>query len=140
MNIKEPYLNQGRTTNQWMLSLKVIDPSLNQKATNQIKTQNSKRSNQNGGDSVRSINHAVIQFFASEKYNLPNLVRIGDILRVQKCICREHQGNKQFNVNVYENKSEWAVFKGHSDKDDHKDDQLFVKSNADLQKGIMTKE
>jgi hypothetical protein len=90
INIKEPYFNKGRI-NQWMMSVKLVDQSLNQKATNQIKIMNSKRSIQNGGEIImRNINHAVIQFFASEKYNLPNVLRIGDILRVQRCQCREH--------------------------------------------------
>ena len=38
--------------------------------------------------------------------------RIGDIIRLQKVKCKEFRGQKQFNVNVYANKSEWAMFRG----------------------------
>ena len=58
-------------------------------------------------------NYAGITFFAQQKDHLPNVNRIGDIIRLQKVKCKEFRGQKQFNCNVYANKSEWAVFRGY---------------------------
>ena len=88
-----------------MLNLKVIDPSLNQKASNIVGP------NQNQSNNV----FAAFSFFANDKLHLPQVNRIGDIIRVQKSNCKNYKGQKQFNINVYANRSEWAIFEGNVD-------------------------
>ena len=61
-------------------------------------------------------------------------------MRVQKCQCREHQGNKQFNVNVYENKSEWAIFRGDCSDEGDKAQSLMIQKDRDFEKGILKSE
>jgi hypothetical protein len=51
-------------------------------------------------------------------------MRIGDIIRLQKCMCKLYKGQKQFNVNVFENKSEWAIYKGSVDQETQQ--QMFI--------------
>jgi hypothetical protein len=56
-------------------------------------------------------------------------MRIGDIIRLQKCMCKLYRGEKQFNVNVYENKSEWAIYKGNvsQDSNENENDDMFIR-------------
>ena len=53
---------------------------------------------------------------------MPNVNRIGDIIRLQKVACKQFRGQKQFNVNVFANKSEWAMFRGSASNRDITDE------------------
>lgn len=78
---------------------------------NEFKYGSASRNRHNETQMVNN-SYAHVTFFASQKQYLPHVLQVGDLIRVQKCMCKAFRGQRQFNVNVYQNKSEWAVFRG----------------------------
>jgi len=65
----------------FICSLKVIDPTLNPKTSNQ--------------------NYATVVIYAYRFEDLPIVHRIGDIIRIHRAKLRIHNNKRQFNVNMY---------------------------------------
>lgn len=104
-----------KKNDNWILHLKLVDQSLNQRATKQEAYEDNihgmKQSMYSRGN-TKINSFAIVTFFANKKEHLPLIYRLGDIVRIQKCHCKGWKGQRQFNVNVYNDKSEWAVFQG----------------------------
>ena len=75
--------------NLFICSLKVIDPTLNPKISNQ--------------------NFSTVVIYAKKFEDLPIVHRIGDIIRVHRADLKIHNKHRQYNVNM-SYKSSWALY------------------------------
>jgi len=73
---------------RFICSLKVIDPTLNEKTKN---------------------NFAQVIIYAKRFEDLPIIHRLGDVIRIHRANLRIYNNTRQFNVNVYF-KSSWALY------------------------------
>lgn len=79
-----PYKVRGGDKDRFIVTLRVIDPSLPKKS-------------------------AQVILYASRFEDLPIIHRIGDIIRIHRANLRMYHNERQFNVNVYY-KSSWALY------------------------------
>jgi len=73
---------------RYIISLKIIDPTLNQKTKNE---------------------YATVVIYAQRFEDLPIVHRLGDIIRIHRANLRLYNGKRQFNVNMTYNSS-WALY------------------------------
>jgi hypothetical protein len=71
--------------------MKVVDDSLNQRATMQIEDETRKLMAGNPPQLIIN-SFALVTFFSSQKAHLPSLHKVGDIIRVQRCHCKAYRG------------------------------------------------
>lgn len=76
------------SNDRYICSLKVIDPSVNNKASHKT---------------------AQVVIYASKFEDLPIVHRVGDVIRVNRSNYRMYNNQKQFNANVYY-RSSWALY------------------------------
>lgn len=80
------------TSDKYITSLKIVDPSLHSK-----------------GGKPTDTDWAQVVIYASRFEDLPIISKVGDIIRLHRANVRIHDGKRQFNVNVNAYSS-WAVF------------------------------
>ena len=66
---------------------------------------------QKGQNGNKANTFAQVHFFANESTSLPQILHVGDIVRVHRVNVIIYRNQKQFNSNTW-NRSSWVVFKG----------------------------
>ena len=68
----------------------------------------------------QSNTYANVTFFGHGEKDMPKILRVGDIVRIQQVNCTEYKGQRQFNANLclYNSKTRWAVYRGTDDCSD----------------------